>query len=74
MSTTSRRQLLQDSLGVAGVTLLAGCGVAFARWVQPVRLHRIGFLASGGQTADHLAAFHSSGIAAGKIADNHGRF
>ena len=57
MRSRSRRQLLQGSLAVAGVTLFAGCGIPFGPAGQPAPPHRIGLLLSGGQVADHLAAF-----------------
>ena len=47
MSTTSRRRLLQGSLTLAGLGLLAGCGLVSLPGQRPTRLRRIGFLESG---------------------------
>jgi len=52
-----RRGFLQGSSALVGLGLLAGCGIPFGPAAQPARPHRIGFLASGGEVADHLAAF-----------------
>jgi hypothetical protein len=44
---------------VAGIGLLAGCGIPFGSTAQPTRLHKIGMLAAGGPeaTGPNAAAF-----------------
>ena len=44
MSRLSRRRLLQGSVGLAGLSLIAGCGVVPLRWQQTTKLPRIGYL------------------------------
>src|SRR5687767_15567041 len=56
-----RRRMLQGSLGLAGLGLLAGCGLMPTpdlRWRSP---NRIGVLLSGGPTsnAENYAAFRA---------------
>jgi putative ABC transport system substrate-binding protein len=43
---SSRRQLLRDSLALAGLGLLSGCELTRLPW-QAAKVHRIGFLAVG---------------------------
>ena len=59
MRNRSRRQFVQSSLTVAGVTVLAGCGIPFGPAAQPARLRRIGYLAPSSPTSSpaNLAAF-----------------
>src|SRR5262245_19217930 len=47
MDPWSRRDFLRASLGLAGLSLLAGCGVVSAPGRGTARLPRIGFLAPG---------------------------
>ena len=47
MDRPSRRQFLQRSLALAGVSLLSGCGLLPSRSQQGARIPRIGFLGSG---------------------------
>jgi ABC-type uncharacterized transport system substrate-binding protein len=46
----SRRRLIQGSLALAGLALLAGCGIPFGPAAQPARLRRIGWLSNGSPT------------------------
>lgn len=54
-----RRHFLHGGLTVAGVGLLAGCGIPFGPSVPPARRRRIGYLATGtpASNAPNLAAF-----------------
>jgi putative ABC transport system substrate-binding protein len=47
MARHSRRRFLQNSLALAGLGLLAGCGGLTLPGQQPARVPRIGFLATG---------------------------
>jgi hypothetical protein len=57
----SRRCFLRSGLAVAGLDVLAGCGVPFGPAAPPARLHRIGFLSGNSATSSgslaNLAAF-----------------
>ena len=58
-SPSSRRHFLRGSLGLAGLGLLAGCGV-LPNLAQPSRLSRIGYLHAGLSSArSYLEAFQS---------------
>src|SRR5881275_1667315 len=46
MRALSRRQFLQSSLALAGISLLPGCGLPLP-WQQTAKVPRIGFLAVG---------------------------
>jgi putative tryptophan/tyrosine transport system substrate-binding protein len=68
----SRRQLVRASLTLAGLGLLAGCGIPLAPAARSARLHRIGCLLPGtpAQSAPNLEAFrrglHEHGLAEGQ--------
>src|SRR5262245_58152912 len=47
----SRRQFVRGGLAVAGVGLLAGCGVLSPRAPQPTKVVRLGHLEAGSPTA-----------------------
>jgi putative tryptophan/tyrosine transport system substrate-binding protein len=59
--TLDRRRMLQGSLGLAGLGLLAGCGLAPARSLWGPGPRRIGVLLPGGSTsaAENYAAFRA---------------
>ena len=44
MQARSRRRLLQASLALAGLGLLAGCGVPLNPWARSPRVYRLGYL------------------------------
>ena len=58
MGPWSRRDFLRASLGLTGLSLLAGCGVS-PPWAQPTKIPRIGCLlaTSEAAVASHLEAF-----------------
>jgi putative ABC transport system substrate-binding protein len=68
-----RRDFLRGSVVVAGVGLLAGCGIPFGPWAQPARIPRIGFLALGSETsnAPNSAAFRQGLRELGYIEGQH---
>src|SRR6187200_1899730 len=47
MVSNRRRQLLRGSAAIAGLGVLAGCGVRLPWVQQPTRMPRIGVLSSG---------------------------
>ena len=59
MTELSRREILRGSLALAGLGLLAGCGIPFGPSAQPTRPRRIGILSPSGGTAQarNLEAF-----------------
>ena len=48
MGSPSRRRFLQGSLALAGLGLLAGCGLPTPPAGRPARIPRVGYLGSGG--------------------------
>ncbi|MFN0069882.1 MAG: hypothetical protein ACKVVP_00155, partial [Chloroflexota bacterium] len=59
MGDFHRREFLRGSLAIAGVGLMASCGIPFGPAASPARLRQIGFLAAGSPESAilNLAAF-----------------
>jgi len=70
MPTRSRRRFLRNSLTVAGLGLLTGCGLLPLRQQPPAKLYRIGFLTSDStqQTREEALrqALHTLGYVEGQ--------
>src|SRR3954447_15337938 len=62
-----RRRLVQGGLGLAGLGLLAGCGLAPVSRLWGHGARRIGVLLSGtsSTTAEHLSAFRAGLVRSG---------
>jgi ABC-type uncharacterized transport system substrate-binding protein len=57
MRSLPRRQFLQGSLTLAGLSLGSACGALPLPWQPPPKVPRIGYLASGSRDEPNVAAF-----------------